>query len=226
MPSVPTAFLPSISSWHCRSRSLLMKWYTDVNTISGFSFDSCDILSNSVSIVLNLSLCIDYVSSSIWLCTGGLRGTARSRLPSIGITRLHRYYSPVRLPAIHLSFSFRCLIYPHSALNKGNHGFSPVDAVSLYSMAGLRPRDAGHLLARVRLCPYCLPCSKACRHTRRLISGLKRLLTLLPDFLRLTLHVTMASPRFAIGGVASPYRVGFPPIKHCTLSWAHLPFTT
>ena len=33
----------------------------DVNTISGFSFDSCDILSSFVPIVF-LSLCIDYVS--------------------------------------------------------------------------------------------------------------------------------------------------------------------
>ena len=92
-------------------------------------------------------------------------------------------------------------------------------------MADLRPRGAERLLACVRSRSCCLPCSKACRHTRRLISGLKCLMTLLPNFLRLTLRVTTASPRFAIGGVASPYRMGVPPIKRRTHSWAHLLFT-
>ena len=42
-------------------------------------------------------------------------------------------------------------------------------------------------------------------------------MTLSPDFLRLTRHVVMPCPRFAIGGAATPSQAGFPPAKCCAL---------
>lgn len=49
-PSIPTALSLSISSWHFFSSSLFIRCPIDVNTMSGFSRDSWDILSNFVSI--------------------------------------------------------------------------------------------------------------------------------------------------------------------------------
>ena len=147
-------------------------------------------------------------------------------------TSLHRHYptSMVLFARPTTRFPFALLLsllgIPLSRIYiKEISGFSPVDVMSLYSMADLRPRGANYWLANIRQQLCCLPFSKERRHTRRLISGLKCLMTLLPNFLRLTLCVTTASPRFAIGGMALPYRAGFPPAKHYTLSWAHLLFT-
>lgn len=46
-------------------------------------------------------------------------------------------------------------------------------------------------------------------------------MTLLPNFLRLTLRVATASPRLLPMVWLAPYLMGFPPIKHCTLIWTH-----
>ena len=55
----------------------------------------------------------------------------------------------------------------------------------------------------------------------RLISVLNCLMTLLPDFLRLTVNVATNSPRLLIVMWLTPFYVGFPPTKHYTLIWAH-----
>ena len=125
---------------------------------------------------------------------GGLRGTAHSQLPSVGIARLHRYYLPIRLPAAHLFSSFRCPTYRCAARCNGSSRFSPVDVMPLYSMADLRPRGALHILAIASMQMLLSVQAKPLAH-QLIISGLKCLMTLLSNFLRLTLYVTVASPR-------------------------------
>ena len=56
IPSIPTAFVPSIWAWQLLSISLLSRCPKDVNTISGFSFDNCDILADFVFISTSISV--------------------------------------------------------------------------------------------------------------------------------------------------------------------------
>ena len=82
------------------------------------------------------------VSFSILLCMDGLRGTALFRLPSGGITRLHRYCPSIRLPVIHLSSSVSCRTYRADTPRTEIYRLSPVDVMSLCGMADFKPRSA------------------------------------------------------------------------------------
>ena len=88
-----------------------------------------------------------YVSSSIWLCMEGLRGTAHSRLPSGGIARLLRYYPSIRLPVFRLPSFVSCRAYRMVTPHAGRYRLSPVIAMSLCGMADSKPRSAAQYLA-------------------------------------------------------------------------------
>ena len=60
-PSIPTALFLSIFEWQSFSISMLIKCPMDVNTMSGFSLDSCVILASFVAISY-LLLCVANVS--------------------------------------------------------------------------------------------------------------------------------------------------------------------
>ena len=129
-----------------------------------------------------------------------------SPLPSGGITRFHRYYGTVRMPVTLLPSSVSCPAYhsPHLLLSSmcresgsslcvvyGDYRLSPVDTTPLCDMTDLRPRSAAVESHQSDYPACCLPPSRKCRHASCIISGLKCLMTLSPNFPCFTQHVAM-----------------------------------
>lgn len=132
----------------------------------------------------------------------GTEAAPHSRLPSTAFQRLPWYYPVIRLPCPRLpSFFFVWHTTPvHSG--RGGARLSPVDVVSLYSMAGsLTPQQCveSHLTDK-HTC--CIPRTRTCLPAGFLPfdAGLP---ALLPNFLRLAYAITDVVPRFATGDVVS-----------------------
>ena len=162
---------------------------------------------------------MDNVSSAVLLCMAGLRGTVLSRLPSGGITHLHRYYPAIRLPVYHLSSFVGCWTYHRSALSMEHTGspqltrcpcttwltFDPV--VPRAVLPKRHPRVAFRPLNSVgtpndyfgAVMPY---------------DPVVSLSTLDPQRYR-----CVSKTRF--WWLVRPFQTGFPPVLHHALSWAH-----
>ena len=150
------------------------------------------------------------------------RGTVLSRLPSGGITHLHRYYPAIRLPVCLLPSSVSCPAYrkTHTSFC-GAHRLSPVDAVSLSDMADLRPRGAAiesHQSDNLACC--LLPRAKH-RHTHLLFFGAEMPYDPVVSLSTLSPRCYHRMPKTRFRWLVRPYRTGFPPAQHCTLFWAH-----
>ncbi len=148
-------------------------------------------------------------------------------LPSNEITHLLWYYEDFPTacnPFVLLLFVVRHTTYAlliFCNIWYGDYRLSPVDTMSLFNMADLRPRGAVYILTKTTYTHFAFRYEQNVGTPICYISGLKCLMTLLPCCLRLAHTVTSAHPRLATGGLVNPFQTGFPPIKHCTLCWAH-----
>lgn len=132
-----------------------------------------------------------------------------------------------RLPVIHLSSFFLLLDIPlihywyFCNIWYGDFRLSPVDTMSLFNMADLRPHGAVYILTKTTYTHFAFRYEQNVGAPICYISGLKCLMPLLPCCLRLAHTVTSAHPKLATGGLVNPFQTGFPPVKHCTLLGAH-----